>query len=551
MAILSGDIKLVESQIMSDAPESGGAPTANVIQDGASNNLFPDISELDRAGGVVNMRKVHVHVQTDNRDTYMGANMIVAEPPNDPNVSITLFSTNQTFDRRTDARDRVESYLTTGPLWSGYLLENHVIGQRTLSIFQRVGTPMPNIGRTLVLVQNEGLSTEYSQFVRVIRTERETRTFSEFVNGSYIDFPADVVTCEISDGLRFDFPGSPASRGFGPAANKSKLRDTTVADAANYYGASTLTTAADLGDQSVSLADVYTQLVPSARTEVPTLDEKPGAQRTIDLATTPRQVTVGVSPHTMRIKIGQENRGATYVQLLRPFPAPNSITISYRALGDWYTLTDDGLGNLSGNGTGTINYATGSIALTLAAFPDVGSSIIFSWGESTSYTNRSAALTFEVPMVTLQLQHKTIKAGTFNVSWTSGGVAKSATANATGVISGDATGEINYAAGAARMRPAAMPDPGSNYVITYDYATTITESFSNPAVDAAGFGSFVLSQTPAPGSIRVRWITARTVSLSSGATTGENTDKTTKSGQTYYVAPGTADVGWLKSTYAP
>lgn len=549
MAILSGDIKLVESQIMSDAPESGGAPTDNVVQDGASNNLFPDISELDRAGGVVNMRKVHVHVQTDNRDSYMGVNMVVAEPPNDPNVSITLFSTNATFDRRTDARNRVESYLTTGPLWSGYLLENHVIGQRTLQIFQRVGTPMPNIGRTLVLVQNEGLPSEYSQFVRVIRTDRETRTFSELIGGALIDFEADVVTCEISDSLRFDFPGSPASRLFGSATDKTKLRDTTVADAANYYGASPLTVAAEIGDQSVKLESVYTQLVPSARTEVPTLDEKPGAQRSITLATTPRQVTIGVTPHTMRIKIGQENRGSTYVQLLRPFPAPNTITVSYRALGDWYTLTDDGNGNFTGNGTGTINYATGSIALTLAAFPDVGSSIIFSWGETAAYTDRSAALTFEVPMVALEFNHKSIKTGTFSVTWTSGGVTKTATDNGSGLITGDASGEINYAAGVARMRPAAMPDPGANYAVSYEYATTITESFPSPSVDAAGFGSLVLSQTPAPGSVRVRWITARSVSISSGATTGENTDKTTKTGQVYYVSPPLVDVGWTKPAY--
>ena len=64
MAILTGDIKLVASQVMLDVPEGGGAPTSNVIQDATSNAIFPDISELDRAGGRVNLRKVHVSVQT-------------------------------------------------------------------------------------------------------------------------------------------------------------------------------------------------------------------------------------------------------------------------------------------------------------------------------------------------------------------------------------------------------------------------------------------------------------------------------------------------------
>ena len=75
MTILSGDIKLVASQVMDDVPEGGGAPTATAIVDGASNAIFPDISELDRAGGRINLRKLHVHVQTADRDTYLGGNV--------------------------------------------------------------------------------------------------------------------------------------------------------------------------------------------------------------------------------------------------------------------------------------------------------------------------------------------------------------------------------------------------------------------------------------------------------------------------------------------
>ncbi len=99
MPILSGDIKLVASQVMDDVPEGGGAPTSVVIADGVSNAIFPDISELDRAGGRVNLRKLHVSVQTNDRSTYMGSNMIVAEPPEDPRVSVTLFTTESTFEK--------------------------------------------------------------------------------------------------------------------------------------------------------------------------------------------------------------------------------------------------------------------------------------------------------------------------------------------------------------------------------------------------------------------------------------------------------------------
>ena len=64
MAILSGDIRLVASQVMDDVPEGGGAPTATILVDGASNQVFPDISELDRAGGRVSLRKIFATVDT-------------------------------------------------------------------------------------------------------------------------------------------------------------------------------------------------------------------------------------------------------------------------------------------------------------------------------------------------------------------------------------------------------------------------------------------------------------------------------------------------------
>ena len=107
MPIQSGDVKLLKSAVMADVPEGGGAPTGLVIADGVSNSIFPDISELDRAGGRVSLRKTFVAIQTDDRDVYFGGNVIVAEPPADPRVSVTLFTTGETFDRRTAAASRM------------------------------------------------------------------------------------------------------------------------------------------------------------------------------------------------------------------------------------------------------------------------------------------------------------------------------------------------------------------------------------------------------------------------------------------------------------
>ena len=525
MPILQGDVKLVASQVMDDVPEGGGAPTSVVIQDGQSNTVFKDISESDRSAGRINLAKVNVSIQTDDRDTYLGGNVIVAEPPDDPNVSITLFKATTPFDRRTDAEDQVEAYLVPGPTWGGYLLENHVAGQRAIQLFQRPGSSTPPIGRTLVLTINEGLSNQVRQYVRVTNVETETRMFSQIIGGTLVDFQGMVVVCDISDRLLYDFAGSPPDRTFAAASGKTITRDTTVADAGQYFGVSPLANPLSIGDVAGQVESVYTQLVPNARTEVVALDQRPSAERQITLATAPRAVTVGAAPHSMRVKVSAENRGFSYVQILTPFPAANTVTVSFRALNTWYSITDDGNGTFTGTGVGTVNYTNGTISVTFPSMPDVGSSVVFTWGEKAGFNDRSASVAFRIPETTVQLQNTGVVPGSFSATWQSGGVTKTATANSAGAISGDATGSINYQAGSVTLRPTSMIDPGGEYSFEYDYQAEQVDWFPSVSVDAAGLAALTLSQTPVSGTLAVRWVTARTVSGTAGATTGVNTDK--------------------------
>ena len=100
MPIQSGDIKLFASQVMDDVAEGGGGPTSIVIRDGVSNDVFQDLSEVARTGGRTYMRKLFLGVDTDNTERYLDANIILSDPPADPRVSVTLYSTKETFDRR-------------------------------------------------------------------------------------------------------------------------------------------------------------------------------------------------------------------------------------------------------------------------------------------------------------------------------------------------------------------------------------------------------------------------------------------------------------------
>lgn len=86
--------------------------------------------------------------------------------------------TAKTFDTREQAQVRIEAYLNKGPEWAGYLFENHIAGQRVIQLFQRTTDTVPNVGQTLVLIENEGLGTQKEQYVRATSVSVVERTFT-------------------------------------------------------------------------------------------------------------------------------------------------------------------------------------------------------------------------------------------------------------------------------------------------------------------------------------------------------------------------------------
>ena len=585
MPIQSGDVKLLKSAVMADVPEGGGAPTGITIADGVSNAIFPDISELDRAGGRVNLRKSFVSVQTGDTDTYFGANVIVAEPPQDARVSVTLFSTAKTFDTREQAQVRIEAYLNKGPEWAGYLFENHIAGQRVIQLFQRTTDTIPNVGQTLVLIENEGLGTQKEQYVRATSVSVVERTFT-YNNDQ--DYKASVVTVSISDALRYDFTGSPASRTFTRIGSSTKVRDTVVADAGTYVGVVPLTQAASVGDFTIKGASIYTQLVPSAQTETPIsfvppyaaaglpvpgavavsytashawtptvafnlpggclpgslsiqtagitifddaglLKTASGTIGTIDYANGILSLNSGSmsssktvtytpaarilrAPQSSEVPITPESRSQSYVGAVLPVPQPGTLSISYMAQGRWYVLSDGGNGSLKGldtsYGAGTVNRNTGAFVVTLGALPDVGSSLILTWNVPTQETQQpSTTLKASQTLVLNSPADKAVQPGTLSVSWEYDG-AKTATANAAGDLSGEATGRVNIAGSRVEFAPNVLPAVGTLLTVSYVAGPKQEDSFAYPSRN--GSGQVPVTATLGaiePGSLEVEWNT--------------------------------------------
>jgi len=269
MTINATDIKLLESEVMADATDGGGRKTSRVIPDGVAGNIFPKVSRLDSVYGRVNLRKVFGAVQTSNTDTYAGAHAIITDAPDNAEIHTTLFSTASEFDTRTAARDRIESYVTSGPESRMVLFGRQLPGQQTFMAYQRVGEPMPDVGAVLCLSNEPGSIVTTQQYVRVQDVASEVRTFEDDKG----TFDRQVLTVGTGVPLRYEFNGPATASRYSSVARNSLVRNTTVVDAARYFGIKKLAEAAGANDLTVRVTSVYTPIVPTTNRETPISNE--------------------------------------------------------------------------------------------------------------------------------------------------------------------------------------------------------------------------------------------------------------------------------------
>jgi hypothetical protein len=553
MPILETDIKLLKSARMTDTPDGGGRMTAEVVQSGVDNNIFDDVSNLDRVYGNVSLRKVFGAVLTNTTDKYLGARVFIDKSPEDENIHGLIFDASSLFDTRSQTSVKVESYLAPGAFYQGLLYGNHLAGMATVMFIQQVDRQLPTVGGVLLLRKNEGLSSEYDQYVKITSVSSAVQKFTD-AGG---DFERAIVTCGISDSLREAFPGFQAARIDTNLdyTGKTRVFDTVVADASQYYGIRPLDNVATAGDFSVKADTAYSQLLPSAQIETPIADARSnGLSNSLVAAGVPfTQTLVSAFDTTTRLFIGGAvlpssltivgggvtltddagvlknggsdvgsvdyengicalsidvfgtpildvtytpaavapfvsqsygrtvdiaNRSLSYVTTIAALPAPGSLSISYRAGGAWYVLRDNGAGGVVGAssalGAGSINYDTGTLAVTFGALPDVGSALVVQWAEKlvatqTGNTDILGSGKFYVPINSDGLVGEipgstTFTPGTVLVTWDDGGM-KTASDNSNGGLTGDATGRIDYARGIVYVSPNVLPPVGTVFTV--------------------------------------------------------------------------------------
>lgn len=273
--ITQNDLQLLKAEVQADTDDGGGLPTSNVVADGVSNNLFPDVSDLDRQIGRVRLRKIFMGVQTANRDLLQAARLIFTELPANPNISVFAFKATSFADRRRDAQNTIESYLAFGTKWAGHLLETQLKGQRVIQISLDKGDPIPAVNQPLVLVQNEGASDEFYQYIRPLKVETTERRFQKNASETVT---RTVATIEFGDPLRYTFAGLSVPEFYQNTSTSRRaiLREARVADAAKYYSAAKLAEPITaMTTNQARLTSIYTQVVPSTQVETPLLQRDP------------------------------------------------------------------------------------------------------------------------------------------------------------------------------------------------------------------------------------------------------------------------------------
>jgi hypothetical protein len=491
MPILSQDLKILKSSVMADTPDGGGPMAGNEVEDGVSNNMFPDTSSGDRAFGRVNIRSVFGVAQTPDADTLLGAHVMISEPPDDLLVHCTLMESPTWGATRDQYREGIERYLVRSSIIACQLYGAHYEGASTIRVFALNSAEIPEAGSVIVL-QRPDESQE--QYLRILRLS---------VTSQFIGFRAyTIAQVTLGQSLEFDFAGDEPTQGNEPQTRSgSKIYGTNVSAGAKFYGIKKLGVDASVGDFSVTTQDgIFTPLVPAATVESPLVDQYPLRNR-VGLSNT------GVRPISVvaacAVSAGVTLKTPTAIK-------PGSLSLSHGGA----AFTDDGLGSLKQGATivASIAYAEREIRF-LGTSPNYGTTtntITYTPATISGASTHSAAQ--DVTIVNQGLVYTYAfepppAPGTLTLSYMAQNRWYTLNDNGAGKLSGADTsygvGTISYSSGSAGVTLGAIPDVGS--ALIWQWGRADSAKAYDGAEPAKIFASIDISRKARFDSILLEW----------------------------------------------
>ncbi len=473
MAIETHDLVIQKSERMTDTEEGGGKNSGIIIVDGRSNEVMDDITQRDRTTGDVSVRKVFASVVSADNDALMGPVFFIAENPEDPAVSVCMFSTGSHTDQRQSIISRIENYLAKGAQVAGVPLDNHFKGMKTLQVVMHPQEGTCSTGDAIVLCSDEGKPTEFLQFLRITKVETRTAILAD--EGKNIEIK--IAKYDLNSALAQDFEGLSAAAWYSGNKSRTVVRDTIVADSGKYYGTKNLASDAQVGDFTVKLEGIFTQLAPTSQVETPIIDVDAVGQNTTLIAGNNKVIDVAfknvVISTTQRLYIGSS-----------VMPGSLSMSLFGQSVTDHAGLLRD----QTGAQLGTIDYQNGVITWTSSANTGtVDLSVRFTPAVAPILPYKSASLMVTIANQSMNYTDMLVPKPapkSFSISYMSQGRYYTLTDDGMGALRGAdsafGSGSINYATGSWLLTCGALPDVGTPILMQWGspIATFVRSDFT-------------------------------------------------------------------------
>lgn len=498
--ITQQDLKIYPSERLTDNDDGGGMPLGTPLQ-GKANELFNPISSIARVNGAFYTRLEYMGVLRADNEPLIGAFAAITEPPKDDTVSYLLFKATRFGEMRAEILKRIEAY-SVGTIESRMtLLSTQSKNSKIIQAYQREGEPLPLVGDVYCLRQDKKGYPLAEQYVQVTRVKSETRKFYNKVTNK--EFSRVVVQMELSSKLEVDFIGADyPDESY--IDNPCKIRETGIADAAQYYGVKPLAAAIAKDSLKIRLPSLMEKLVPTNQISTRLLDLTAAGQRQtlFDSARTGLDGIISLAIN--------KSHGAGQITSLYLGNAitPGSIIID----GSSTSISDKaGIINLGATPIGSVDYARGQILINAPTFSGYLGNIRFRPAAAAlkvadtarinvTINNRSDSYTFNInppPAV-----------GTLQVSYRSQGRWYDLMDDGSGVLRGASaahgSGSVSFVTGSGAVTLGELPDVGSAILLSWG---TRANYFNRSGGAASAKMLLQLANDADPASVTLAWHT--------------------------------------------
>lgn len=498
--IKRSDLQFFPSERLTDNDDGGGMPLGTPIS-GEANELFNPISNIARVNGGFYARLVYAGVQRSDDEPLIGAFAAITKPPSDPTVSYLMFPATKFGELRHEILDRIEAFNVASIESRMTLLSTQTQRSRLVQAYQRVGEPLPLVGDVYCLRQDKAGYPKVEQYVQVASVNSEDRTFTEKSGGGTKDFTVTVVKLEITQALEHDFIGIDYPKE-GSAGAPCQIRETSVADAAQYYGVKPIDAPIEKDKQSIKIPTLMEKLVPTNQIETFLTDLNAAGERQT-LFDGSKTGADGIVTLTVNRTHSAGSNTSIY---LGNAAVPGTVSIA-AASG---TIKDDGntlkLNNVA---VGTISAATGEILINSATFSGSISSVSFrpAGSELQIADTRSDAVTINNRSNIWSVNIDPPPAvGSLMASYRAQGrwydLRDDGTGKLVGASAAHGSGGVNFVTGSAELTTGELPDVGSAIIWSWG---TRARYFNRSDSAATAVMVLQLSQAAVPSSISIGW----------------------------------------------